>query len=223
MKARAKPDREEVFEASAYAVSRPMLRKFLGLDVARVNQRAFSDMESVSTYRPLSSAFTVTYDHFSILEMKPIPFVRQPVKSRFSITRPVEMLPGYARIQGKITEAMAKYDQLSETLRNEMKLYATHPVEARIRRQGNLIDRFLEDLPSMKRPNPLEMPEQTEAHEDAITSLEEDEEMVSETLAKLLVMQRKHEEAIEMYQKLSLHFPEKSGYFNLEISKIKKL
>ncbi len=61
-----------------------------------------------------------------------------------------------------------------------------------------------------------------EMHELAARSIEEDGEMVSETLADLLVWQGKNTKAIEMYLKLSLTFPDKSGYFAAKIETIKK-
>ena len=60
-----------------------------------------------------------------------------------------------------------------------------------------------------------------EMHELAARSLEEDGEMVSETLADLLVWQGKTTKAMEMYLKLSLAFPDKSGYFAAKIETIK--
>jgi hypothetical protein len=53
-------------------------------------------------------------------------------------------------------------------------------------------------------------------------SLAERETVISETLARLLVQQGHKEKAINMYQRLSLAFPEKSAYFAAEIDKLKK-
>jgi hypothetical protein len=52
-------------------------------------------------------------------------------------------------------------------------------------------------------------------------SVSENQELISETLAKLLVRQGYKEKAINMYQRLSLAFPEKSAYFAAEIDKLK--
>jgi tetratricopeptide (TPR) repeat protein len=54
----------------------------------------------------------------------------------------------------------------------------------------------------------------------AISSINLNEDTVSESLAKILAMQGNVEKALEMYKKLSLKFPEKSTYF---ASKIKEL
>ncbi len=46
--------------------------------------------------------------------------------------------------------------------------------------------------------------------------------VVTETLAKIMLMQGKINDAIAMYQALSLKYPEKSNYFAAQIEKIKK-
>ncbi len=54
-------------------------------------------------------------------------------------------------------------------------------------------------------------------------SLEEDDEVISETLANLLANQGYNEKAIDMYEKLSLLFPEKSTYFARKIEHLKNI
>ena len=48
------------------------------------------------------------------------------------------------------------------------------------------------------------------------------EDIISETLAELLVDQGSNKKAIKMYKKLSLIFPEKSAFFAAQIKKLKK-
>ena len=60
------------------------------------------------------------------------------------------------------------------------------------------------------------------AYDMARRSLEEKEDLVSETLAELLARQGHSQRAIAMYEKLGLIFPEKSPFFALKIEKLKR-
>ena len=55
----------------------------------------------------------------------------------------------------------------------------------------------------------------------AKASLADDEELVTETLAKIYEMQGKTEKAVKAYQKLGLKYPEKSTYFADKIRELK--
>jgi hypothetical protein len=55
-----------------------------------------------------------------------------------------------------------------------------------------------------------------------IKSITQDEEIVSETLADLLVYQGQYSKAVKMYNFLISKFPEKGAYFAKKIKKIKK-
>ena len=56
----------------------------------------------------------------------------------------------------------------------------------------------------------------------AVASISKEDGLVSESLAEILVKQRKWDKAIEMYRKLSLRNPEKSPYFAAQIESIQK-
>lgn len=60
-------------------------------------------------------------------------------------------------------------------------------------------------------------------HIFAARSIQENPDTVSETLAELLVAQQKYLEAIKVYKRLSLIFPEKSTFFAEKIKNLKKL
>ena len=49
------------------------------------------------------------------------------------------------------------------------------------------------------------------------------DELMTETLAKVFVKQKKYRKAIEAYNILGLKYPEKNGFFADQIKKIKKL
>lgn len=81
----------------------------------------------------------------------------------------------------------------------------------------NILDKFIKENPSISRPkaeffNPMNMARQ---------SVEEDEELVTETLANLLYKQGNYKKAIRAYEKLCLKYPSKLSYFATLIQKIK--
>ncbi|MCK5339038.1 MAG: hypothetical protein KAJ50_09510 [Bacteroidales bacterium] len=81
-----------------------------------------------------------------------------------------------------------------------------------------IIDRFMEEEPSISRPktkffDPVKV---------AKSSREEQPGLVTETLAHIHIQQGNIDKAIEIYRKLSLTFPEKSGYFAAQIKKLSK-
>ena len=83
---------------------------------------------------------------------------------------------------------------------------------------ASILDKFLEN-PILDRMAPDEV---VQPDEDAVASVEENEEIVTETMAKILWKQGETADAIAMYEKLSLIFPEKSDYFAVQIKKIKR-
>jgi tetratricopeptide (TPR) repeat protein len=62
-----------------------------------------------------------------------------------------------------------------------------------------------------------------EAKQVARQSVQEDDEIVSETLAMVLEKQGHYQKAIAMYEKLVLQIPEKSSFFAAKIEKLKNL
>lgn len=83
----------------------------------------------------------------------------------------------------------------------------------------NLIDRFIKEEPRISKPgknnfySPVNM---------AKKSVQESDEFITETLARIYAKQGNIPKAIRAYQKLSLKFPEKSSYFAALIEELKR-
>ncbi|MGB8358863.1 MAG: hypothetical protein WCD55_09635, partial [Bacteroidales bacterium] len=84
----------------------------------------------------------------------------------------------------------------------------------------DLIDRFIQTSPTLER---IPLAENQPAHDLSGPDMEEEGNFITETLAKIYINQGYYTRAINIYEKLSLQFPEKSAYFAGRIEKIKDL
>lgn len=79
-----------------------------------------------------------------------------------------------------------------------------------------IIDRFIREEPQIKPPSADKIDLENKARKSAEDQLT----LVSETLAKIYVQQGLYPKAIAIYRKLSLKYPEKSGYFASQIAEL---
>jgi hypothetical protein len=82
--------------------------------------------------------------------------------------------------------------------------------------KDDLIDRFIENKPKMPKVNPDAAPVPIEQKDDQSA-------LMTETLARVYLEQRKYQKAIQAYEILILKYPEKSSFFADRISEIKNL
>lgn len=83
---------------------------------------------------------------------------------------------------------------------------------------NDLLDKFISEEPSISKPNKAFY----SPSENAKKSLEESTDIVSETLAKIHVMQGNYSKATAAYKQLILLYPEKKAFFASQIEKIKQ-
>lgn len=81
-----------------------------------------------------------------------------------------------------------------------------------------LLNKFITEEPSISRPTATFFSPVKSAKQ----SLEEAPDLVTETLAKIYVLQKNYVKAIQAYEQLSLVYPEKKTFFATRIQKIKE-
>jgi hypothetical protein len=164
-----------------------------------------------------------------ILELKPIELVQQELQALSPQPRTsVSAQPA----EKEITQTAPVPSQPPPVSAPDLELQAPEPPKTVFHQPFALwIARFnppvLEAEPMQK---PAEMPAIPEtaasgsvsAQQLAERSVAENKDIISETLARLLAKQGYRDKAIQMYERLSLAFPEKSAYFAAEIEKLKK-
>ena len=82
-----------------------------------------------------------------------------------------------------------------------------------------LIDRFIREEPRIEAPHKAEFFDPVDY---AKHGLEDKQDIVSETLARVHLKQGYPDRAIKIYERLSLLYPEKSSFFAAQIEKIKR-
>jgi hypothetical protein len=93
-------------------------------------------------------------------------------------------------------------------------------IENESEKKFKLIDKFLEAQPKMPQ---IKNEETSSPMERQLENQEENDDLVTETLAMIYAKQGYNRKAIQIFEKLSLKYPEKSTYFAAQIEKINQL
>ncbi len=120
-------------------------------------------------------------------------------------------------ISSKPKKRAVPKDDLIESIRRKEK---KEILDAKKREQIDLIKAFSKKEIKLATLKEIEANQNNENLADASTSLNEG--LLSETFAKILLQQSKKAQAIEIYEKLALKFPEKRAYFADLIEKSKE-
>ena len=111
---------------------------------------------------------------------------------------------------------------LSEMVKEINHLSNTEEKGVHHQNKTDLIDRFIKDNPafSVKQTENSEITERINKQSDKVV---DNDEFITETLARIYVKQGLYQKAILAFQKLSLKYPEKSVYFARQIEEVTNL
>lgn len=103
---------------------------------------------------------------------------------------------------------------------NQGRVAAKKEEESPINNQMQLIESFLQKSREKIVPN---SDKESKTEDVAALSADENEELMTETLANIHIKQKHYEKAIIIFEKLSLKYPEKNIYFASRIKELDKL
>jgi hypothetical protein len=131
------------------------------------------------------------------------------------------MDPGFSQsFDGDLLELEKETEQLSGEPEKTMDLepLAEHTPD-KLQVQADLIDRFIASNPRIE---PVRVKDDSPVNDIAHRFTENSGGFVTETLARIYINQGYYSRAIDIYERLSLKYPEKSSYFAAQIEKIKE-
>lgn len=128
-------------------------------------------------------------------------------------------------LASRLEEVIQEHQQPEEILKPDIKDYNfSHlpdltATDEKVLSNDALIDKFIQEEPRIEAPHKAEF---FDAVDYAKHGLEDKQDIVSETLAKVHLKQGHPDKAIKIYERLSLLYPEKSSFFAAQIEKIKR-
>ncbi|MEM6805643.1 MAG: hypothetical protein AAF696_29870 [Bacteroidota bacterium] len=216
LKAKAKPTTTNIGLASAHAPNRPLLKAFMEGKKNIKESKHLHKMNKGGIHDNIQKG-NKKHELFSIVDIVTSKD-KLPNKADFGILEgslvSEDKFQGF--LDGIIKEKVQKYKKLAKKIADQVREETGPELKA----ADDLIKSFLEKNPKIRRPSAKENFEQTEKL--AVESVHLDEEIVSETLAKIHLKQNNQKEALKIYQKLRLLFPEKSAYFDAQIFEINR-
>ncbi|MCK5822556.1 MAG: hypothetical protein KAG95_01030 [Bacteroidales bacterium] len=124
----------------------------------------------------------------------------------------LDIVSSYAELLESVDEKLTTNELAEKSDENRTK----NP--SKLKKQNFLIENFLQN-------NKKIVPKQIQEENEDISkqSVEEDHDLITETLVRIYIKQGYYFKAIIAYEKLSLKYPEKSIYFANQIKKIKQI
>ncbi len=187
---------EKLQEEMPKAVIHDIDRESIPRDVDRKSPLAEELMENLATYREL----------------------REKFESLFPEEFPGESgEPKTEKIDNDLTHVDEKFKEIIKPIQKKKSSKKLAKEE-----QDQLINKFIETDSDKTKPAKTGGDKKQPAEDLSLQSGELNEEMVTETLANILVNQGKLEKAIDIYRKLIWKLPQKKAYFASKIESLKE-
>ena len=191
---------------AAYTTNRTVLFDLITQDTLNIAKREHIEEKILQESEVVDLEVIEADSGFQVAEKEPIPILES-----LQIGQPLE------------------FDKSEKHSFNEwLQLTSFQPIKREASQKGqttkddksatfDIIDEFLKAKPKIKPDG------SNEKRDVALESISENEELMTETLARVYLEQKKYEKAIKAFKILSLKYPEKSSFFADRIKAVKFL
>lgn len=210
--------------AAAYTTDRSMLFDFITSDDFVAVQKGLYEkkLEELLNINVVESEIVVVQNHSSTTNLveqsirssiKESTTEEEKVAEKLEIGKPLE----FSKNEKHSFEEWLQLARFKPIIREEIKKEETHPVNEERKKKLDLIDKFIENNPKIPTvPKDAPIPEIKPFSEETTY-------LMTETLARVYLEQKKYTKAIQAYEILILKYPEKSSFFADRILDIKTL
>jgi tetratricopeptide (TPR) repeat protein len=212
----------------------PVTQQNLAQAAAGTIDYAFEVMQDLKRLKELKENFEMKF----MVDAEPAPMIQEttpteseqekPVKKKASPKstkrqRLIELASELQAPEETEPKKPARKKQDTEPLISEIKATKkkVQPENEKTREQIEIITQFIKSKPNLSPPKatpPIEAADLA----STLKSGEFGDNIISETLAEILIRQGKKDKAIEVYKKLIWKFPQKKAYFAAQIEDLKK-
>jgi len=163
-----------------------------------------------------------TYPYFQSVSAHLLKTLKIQEKESFNELLPKTALLSYNR--KVLRDWLFTYEEIDNTDNSKVEKYSfldwfdiINDEVPKVEKKLDLIDEFIKNSPK------IEFSKEEKLDNEIIIDTKIKDELITETLAKIYVTQKKFNKAIKAYDILSLKYPKKSSFFADQINYIKKL